>query len=67
GTPKTCCAGGGPYNYNSAQASACDAPSQFINWDGIHFTEAAYRWITNALLKGKYTIPPIGTLRVSEV
>ncbi|ONI10634.1 hypothetical protein PRUPE_4G058600 [Prunus persica] len=67
GTPRTCCGGGGPYNYNSAQASACHGPSQFINWDAIRFTEAAYRWMTNDLLKGKYTIPQIGTLCVSEV
>ncbi|XP_062013019.1 GDSL esterase/lipase At1g28580-like isoform X1 [Rosa rugosa] len=59
GTVEACCGGGGPYNYNSSaqcgslEASACENPAQFINWDGIHFTEAAYRWIAKGLLRGK--------------
>ncbi|KAK9936549.1 hypothetical protein M0R45_013385 [Rubus argutus] len=73
GTTKACCGGGGPYNYNSSaqcgslKATACENPAQFINWDGMHLTEAAYSWIAKALLKGKYTIPSISTLCVSEV
>ncbi|KAJ7968680.1 GDSL esterase/lipase [Quillaja saponaria] len=63
---KTCCgSGGGPYNYiTSAQCgnsgvSACDDPSQYVGWDGIHLTEAAYRWIVQGLLQGPYAIPEI--------
>ncbi|PUZ39419.1 hypothetical protein GQ55_9G306100 [Panicum hallii var. hallii] len=54
-----CCGGGGgPYNFNfttfcSAPGSAaCADPSKSISWDGIHFTEAANRFLTRAMLKG---------------
>ncbi|KAK7302912.1 hypothetical protein RJT34_13809 [Clitoria ternatea] len=60
---KVCCGGGGPYNYNEtakcgdAGVIACDDPTQYVSWDGYHFTEAAYRWMTKALLDGPYTFP----------
>ncbi|BBH00962.1 GDSL-like Lipase/Acylhydrolase superfamily protein [Prunus dulcis] len=72
-TSKACCGGGGPYNYNTsalcgdAGASACENPAQFISWDGLHSTEAAYRWITKAILQGNYTVPRVSTLCDSPV
>ncbi|CAB4276210.1 unnamed protein product [Prunus armeniaca] len=72
-TSKACCGGGGPYNYNSsalcgdAGASVCENPAQFISWDGLHSTEAAYRWITKAILQGNYTVPRVSTLCDSPV
>ncbi|QHO14737.1 GDSL esterase/lipase At1g28600 [Arachis duranensis] len=60
---KVCCGGGGPYNFNEtavcgeAGAIACDDPSEYIYWDGYHFTEAAYRWMAKALFHGPYTFP----------
>ncbi|KAJ4752376.1 GDSL esterase/lipase [Rhynchospora pubera] len=62
---KICCGGGGPYNYNLTATcgqpgvSACSNPSTYINWDGIHLTEAAYRTIATGWLKGPYAHPPI--------
>ncbi|KAF3328567.1 GDSL esterase/lipase [Carex littledalei] len=62
---RTCCGGGGPYNYNLTAScgqpgvSACSYPSTYINWDGIHLTEAAYRIIATGWLKGPYAHPPI--------
>ncbi|CAL4916512.1 unnamed protein product [Urochloa decumbens] len=54
-----CCGGGGgPYNFNftafcgTPASTACADPSKSISWDGIHFTEAANRFITRAMLKG---------------
>ncbi|XP_058200186.1 GDSL esterase/lipase At1g28570-like isoform X1 [Rhododendron vialii] len=44
----------------------CDDPSSYANWDGIHLTEAAYRWISTGLLEGPYTIPPIDTSCISS-
>nr|GMC85642.1 GDSL esterase/lipase At1g28590-like [Ipomoea batatas] len=64
-TLDACCGGGGPYNSNehvycgSQLSTVCDSPSSYINWDGSHLTEAAYRWIANGLLKGPYTSPQI--------
>ncbi|GLJ52398.1 hypothetical protein SUGI_1114490 [Cryptomeria japonica] len=50
-TFETCCgSGGGKYNFNilgmcgtSNNVKACSDPSKFVNWDGIHLTEAAYQ------------------------
>ncbi|KAL2524245.1 GDSL esterase/lipase [Abeliophyllum distichum] len=66
-TLSACCGVGGPYNFNASAlcgtppATSCDDPSRYVNWDGIHFTEAAYRWIAQGLLEGPYTIPHIRT------
>jgi len=59
-----CCGVGGSYNFNfsrrcgSVGVEYCDDPSQYVNYDGIHMTEAAYRLISEGLLKGPYAIPP---------
>lgn len=54
-----CCGGGGGlYNFDAAVfcgaagAAACADPSEFVSWDGVHFTEAANRRIACALLRG---------------
>ncbi|KAK7246387.1 hypothetical protein RIF29_41255 [Crotalaria pallida] len=53
---ETCCGMGGPYNYNllvacgDPRVTACDDPSQYITWDGIHLTEAAYRLIAQSFI-----------------
>ncbi|KAG8385466.1 hypothetical protein BUALT_Bualt03G0048200 [Buddleja alternifolia] len=68
GILRACCGAGGPYNFNISAmcgilpASSCDDPSSFASWDGIHFTEAAYRVITQGLLEGEYTTPHIRTV-----
>ncbi|KAJ4818491.1 GDSL esterase/lipase [Rhynchospora pubera] len=62
---RICCGGGGPYNYNSSATCgqpgvpACSNPSTYINWDGIHLTEAAYRIVATGWMKGPYAHPPI--------
>ncbi|KAI5331305.1 hypothetical protein L3X38_021431 [Prunus dulcis] len=72
-TSKACCGGGGPYNFNSsvqcgnAGATVCENPSRFINWDGMHSTEAAYRLMTKGLLQGNYTFPRLASLCVSQM
>ncbi|PIN23314.1 Sinapine esterase [Handroanthus impetiginosus] len=65
---RACCGGGGPYNYNDLVkcgkpgATCCNDPSIFTNWDGLHYTEAAYRLIAQDLLRGHYTIPPFNDI-----
>ncbi|KAJ7968681.1 GDSL esterase/lipase [Quillaja saponaria] len=61
GSPlEICCGGGGPYNFNMSVecgergVSACDDPSQYVGWDGVHLTEAAYKWIAQGLLEGTH-------------
>ncbi|KAM1008458.1 hypothetical protein EV2_005058 [Malus domestica] len=31
-------------------STACKDPSSYVNWDGIHLTDAAYRYIAKGLL-----------------
>ncbi|KAJ4752363.1 GDSL esterase/lipase [Rhynchospora pubera] len=60
-----CCGKGGKYNWSTTElcgmphVAACQNPSASLNWDGVHLTEAAYRYITNSWLKGPYAVPPI--------
>lgn len=63
GPLKTCCGGGGPYNFNPKTScgvrgsSVCEDPSAYANWDGVHLTEAAYHAIADSILHGPYTSP----------
>ncbi|KAJ3694261.1 hypothetical protein LUZ60_009741 [Juncus effusus] len=62
---RVCCGGGGPYNYNLTAVCglpgvmACTDPSKYLNWDGIHLVESAYKYIATGWLKGPYADPPI--------
>ncbi|KAI3796801.1 hypothetical protein L1987_39487 [Smallanthus sonchifolius] len=63
GALNTCCGGGGPFNYNTSVACAdplsttCAEPDTYFNWDGLHLTEAAYKFIFKSLFEGSYTTP----------
>ncbi|CAN1195621.1 GDSL esterase/lipase At3g26430 [Linum perenne] len=71
---RACCGYGGKYNYNkeigcgrklkrndrvTVEAKSCKDPSVYVNWDGIHFTEAANKWIYYQIVDGKYSDPPL--------
>jgi len=63
---RACCGGvGGRYNVDLAAlcgmpgVSACADPSKYVNWDGVHLTEAANRRIADGWLRGPYAHPPI--------
>nr|CAB3471729.1 unnamed protein product [Digitaria exilis] len=51
-----CCGGGGKHNFNISAgcgmpgATVCQDPSAYLYWDGGHFTEAVYRYITKRWL-----------------
>ncbi|ESQ45709.1 hypothetical protein EUTSA_v10010448mg [Eutrema salsugineum] len=65
---KACCGVGEPYNFQvfqtcgSAEATACKDPSRYINWDGVHLTEAMYKVMADLFLSGKFTSPKFGYL-----
>ncbi|KAK6123685.1 hypothetical protein DH2020_042574 [Rehmannia glutinosa] len=66
---KVCCGyGGGTYNFNyfnacgSPSATSCANPSQYINWDGVHLTEAMYKAMADAFVNGTYSQPPFRSL-----
>ncbi|KAG9137353.1 hypothetical protein Leryth_026925 [Lithospermum erythrorhizon] len=72
GTKACCGLGGGTYNYNpevscgttklingqNVTATACDDPQNYVDWDGVHITEAANKQLAYAILNGSYSDPP---------
>ncbi|KAJ3694185.1 hypothetical protein LUZ60_009665 [Juncus effusus] len=66
-TPLRSCCGKGDneYNINFTTVCAmpgigsCENPTSYVNWDGVHLTEAAYHYIASGWLKGPYAHPPI--------
>ncbi|CAJ1961864.1 unnamed protein product [Sphenostylis stenocarpa] len=70
---KICCGMGGPYNYNASRLCghpsviACDDPSKYIGWDGVHLTEAAYKFIAQGLIEGPYSLPQFSSLCFTNV
>ncbi|XP_014517982.1 GDSL esterase/lipase At5g45910 [Vigna radiata var. radiata] len=67
GALRACCGAPGPYNFNiSARcghigSKVCADPSTHANWDGIHLTEAAYKYIAKGLIYGPFSYPPLKT------
>ncbi|PWA54310.1 esterase [Artemisia annua] len=70
---RACCGYGGKYNYNihvgcggrvsdngkELLVGSCKDPSVKIIWDGIHYTEAANKWVFNHVVNGSYSDPSI--------
>ncbi|VYS47440.1 unnamed protein product [Arabidopsis thaliana] len=58
-----CCGVGGQYNFTIGKecgengVSYCQNPSEYVNWDGYHLTEATYQKMAQGLLNGRYTTP----------
>lgn len=46
-------------NGTKVSISSCSDPSKYISWDGIHYTEAANRWVANRILEGSFSDPPV--------
>ncbi|KAL1333675.1 hypothetical protein HN51_062555 [Arachis hypogaea] len=66
---KVCCGyGEPPYNFSvyatcgTPNATACISPSHYINWDGVHLTEAMYKVVSEMFLQGNLTQPPFNFL-----
>ncbi|XP_019461532.1 PREDICTED: esterase-like [Lupinus angustifolius] len=68
-----CCGYGGEYNYSSIVgcggtteingtkvfAGSCEKPSVRVIWDGIHYTEAANKFIFDKISTGAFSDPPL--------
>ena len=68
-----CCGYGGEYNYgndagcgstitvNGSQifVGSCERPSFRVNWDGIHYTEAANKFVFDQISSGAFSDPPL--------
>ncbi|KAK8604630.1 hypothetical protein V6N13_099562 [Hibiscus sabdariffa] len=66
---KACCGtGGDPYNFDvfntcgSPSVTACSDPHEYINWDGVHLTEAMYKVVADMFVDGNLSNPPFKTL-----
>lgn len=68
---KTCCGTtttGGDLNFNVTTTcgmlgtSACKDPNKYINWDGVHYTEAMHRQVTDLLLHKGFCKPSFSEL-----
>ncbi|XP_008804229.1 GDSL esterase/lipase ACHE-like isoform X1 [Phoenix dactylifera] len=70
----TCCGHGGKYNYNAhlgcggkitvnnteiLVGKSCEDPSKRTCWDGVHYTEAANKWVFDQIVEGAFSDPPI--------
>ncbi|GMY21422.1 GDSL esterase/lipase At1g54790 isoform X4 [Fagus crenata] len=68
-----CCGYGGPplnydsrvscgqtkiFNGTSVTAEGCSDSTEYVSWDGIHYTEAANQYVSSQILTGKYSDPP---------
>ncbi|XP_062212994.1 GDSL esterase/lipase At3g48460-like [Phragmites australis] len=57
---RTCCgSGGGAYNFDLFSTcgspevtKACAQPAKYVNWDGVHMTEAMYRVVAGMFFQG---------------
>ncbi|KAI3820691.1 hypothetical protein L1987_08239 [Smallanthus sonchifolius] len=70
---KVCCgSSGGLYNFDltatcgSKSSSSCQNPSQYVNWDGVHLTEAMYKAVSEMFFNGHFTHPPFKYLLRSK-
>ncbi|CAK8562926.1 unnamed protein product [Lathyrus sativus] len=72
-TFRVCCGSGDPpYNFSvfatcgTPNATVCTDPTQYINWDGVHLTEAMYKVVSDMFLQGNFTQPPFDFLLESK-
>ncbi|CAA7028734.1 unnamed protein product [Microthlaspi erraticum] len=58
-----CCGVGGQYNFTVNEecgkrgVSYCQNPTEYVNWDGYHLTEATHQKMAHGLLNGPYATP----------
>ncbi|KDP45345.1 hypothetical protein JCGZ_09594 [Jatropha curcas] len=46
-------------NNTTRVATSCTDPSKIISWDGVHFSEAANKWVVKKLFDGSSSDPPV--------
>ncbi|VAH71014.1 unnamed protein product [Triticum turgidum subsp. durum] len=76
-----CCGyGGGQYNFDKdircgvkvevngtvLEGKSCGDPSKSVSWDGVHLTEAAYKFIFDQIVDGALSDPPVPLRRACQ-
>lgn len=63
---RVCCGyGGGQYNFNSSfqcggkDFQVCDEVSEYVNWDGTHYTDSANKFVATKILSTCYSTPQV--------
>ena len=76
----TCCGYGGQYNYSTEVlcggtitvngtkifVGSCDRPSVRVVWDGIHYTEAANKFVFDQISTGSFSDPHVPLKRACQ-
>ncbi|CAA0823437.1 GDSL esterase/lipase [Striga hermonthica] len=57
------CENTGHVNGTKVFATSCPNPSEVISWDGVHYIEAANKWITDRIVNGFLSDPPVAVSR----
>ncbi|XP_073048837.1 GDSL esterase/lipase At3g27950-like [Primulina eburnea] len=47
------------FNGTEVYGDSCSNPLEYISWDGVHYTEAANKWISHRILDGSFSEPKI--------
>ncbi|XP_021743517.1 GDSL esterase/lipase At5g14450-like [Chenopodium quinoa] len=42
----------------------CNSPSEYISWDGVHYTQAANRWVADRILDGSFSDPALSLAKL---
>lgn len=78
---RSCCGHGGKYNYDLhfgcgskikvkgkeiLVGKSCKDPSVAVVWDGVHFTQAANKWIFDQIVSGAYSDPPVSLTKACQ-
>lgn len=45
-------------NGTTVTARGCNDTTEYVNWDGIHYTDAANSHVASQILTGRYSDPP---------
>ncbi|KAL8229103.1 hypothetical protein R6Q57_014003 [Mikania cordata] len=56
------CGNKGKINGSEMFAGSCNDPTKVISWDGVHYTDAANRWITSQVTYGLLSDPPLSII-----
>jgi len=46
--------------------NSCDEPSKRVSWDGVHFTEAANKFVFDQIVAGALSDPPVPLKRACQ-
>ena len=53
-------------NGSEVYGASCANPSQYISWDGVHYSQAASQWFANHILNGSLSDPPIPIIQACQ-